>query len=304
MADNEQPKDIAQNNPTAPAPLPQVESPPLSLAGSVEAPVAPIEEPVKPTEEIAARTAAWRERLAGAQFRMPNISHRSLSMPHLKISRRVRYRAALAATVLLAACFGAAIGSVATRTSTPPPPKLDTTALEESLAAQKSVARLSKELNAVRASIESSGKDTRSQIAKINEKITEKINDKLAERADRAADVTGSIAKQAMAAAPLVEKPQVAPMPMPVPRPVVSQPAIVQGWSVREGRNGRVLVESRGEFYEVVQGVPLPGLGQVEAVRREGDRWVVVTPKGIITSEEKSAAVRQRPYYPPYYRPY
>jgi len=298
MADNEQPKDIAQNNSAVPAPLPQVESPPLSLAGSVEAPVVRAPEPEKPSEKIAARTAAWRERLAAAQFKIPNMSQRDWSMPQITISRRVRHRAALAATIMLAACFGAAIGGVATRTSTPPPPKPDTTALEESLTAQKSVARLSKELTALKSSIESSGKDTRSQIAK----ITEKINDKLAERADRAADVTGSIAKQATAAAPAAEKPQVAPMP--VPRPVVSQPTIIQGWSVREGRNGRVLVETRGEFYEVVQGVPLPGLGQVEAVRREGDRWVVVTPKGIITSEEKSAAVRQRPYYPPYYRPY
>jgi hypothetical protein len=292
MAENEQPKDIADNMPAALASLPQVESPPLSLAGSVAEPVAPIVEPAKPAEKIAARTTAWRERLAAAQFKIPNIAHANLSMPQINISRRVRHRAALAATVLLAACLGAAIGGIATRSSAPPP-KPDTAALDESIAAQKSVARLSKELAALKASIDSSSKDTRSQIAK--------ISDKLAERLDRA-ETTGSIARQAAAAAPAAERPQVAPMP--VPRPVMSQPAIVQGWSVREGRNGRVLVETRGEFYEVVQGVPLPGLGQVEAVRREGDRWIVVTPKGIITSDEKTVAVRQRPYYPPYYRPY
>jgi len=294
MADNEQPKDIAESNPAVPAPLPHVESPPFSPAGSVEAPVVRAAEPDKPPEKIAARTAAWRERLAAAQFKMPTMPRPNLAMPQFTISRRVRYRAALAATITLAACFGAAIGGVAMYTAVPPP-KPDTTALEQSLAAQKSVARLSKELNAVRASIESSSKDTHSQITR--------ITDKLAERLDRATEITGSIAKQATAAtAPPAERAQIAPMP--VPRPVITQPAIVQGWSVRAARNGRVLVENRGEFYEVVQGVPLPGLGQVEAIRRDGDRWVVVTPKGIITSEEKTVAVRQRSYYPPYYRPY
>ena len=49
--------------------------------------------------------------------------------------------------------------------------------------------------------------------------------------------------------------------------------------------DGRAMVESgRYGIYEVGPGAPLPGVGKVEAVRRQDGRWVVVTPKGLIVS--------------------
>jgi hypothetical protein len=55
---------------------------------------------------------------------------------------------------------------------------------------------------------------------------------------------------------------------------------------VRDVRNGRALVESRyGTVFVAAAGANLPGLGRVEAVRRRDGEWVVVTAKGIITSD-------------------
>ena len=115
-------------------------------------------------------------------------------------------------------------------------------------------------------------------------------------------DVTGSIGKPATTTAAVAPaSPPVAdPAPLPPPRPVM-----VQGWTVRVARNGRLWAEHRGELYAVAPGVPLPGLGHIEAIRREGDRLVVVTTKGLIAETQTTASIRPRPrYYTPYWEPY
>jgi hypothetical protein len=63
-----------------------------------------------------------------------------------------------------------------------------------------------------------------------------------------------------------------------------AKPAILDGWILRGVYRGRALVESRHGEFEVVPGSRLPGLGEVEDVVRQDGRWVVVTPKGLITS--------------------
>jgi hypothetical protein len=228
-------------------------------------------------------------------FKMPAMKSPDMKMAAPKISRRTRHRAALAATILLAAGFGAAAGAIATRSSAPPPPKPDTALIEENHALQRSVAKLNRDLTTLKANVESVARDSKAQIAK--------ATNSLSDRLDKAMDVTGSIGKQAAVASPApvaTAAPAINPAPLPQPRP-----AIVQGWTVRDAQNGAAWLEYRGDLYRAVPGIPLPGLGHVEAIRREGNQWVVVTSKGIITSEQTSAAVqRERPYYPPYYRRY
>ena len=65
----------------------------------------------------------------------------------------------------------------------------------------------------------------------------------------------------------------------------------MQGWTIRDARDGFVYVQSHGEIYQVVHGAPLPGLGPVESVKQQDGRWVVTTPKGIIVS------MRDRRYF-------
>jgi hypothetical protein len=37
-------------------------------------------------------------------------------------------------------------------------------------------------------------------------------------------------------------------------------------------------------MYEVYPGDPVPGLGKVDAIRKQDGRWVVVTSKGLIVA--------------------
>src|SRR5581483_4229792 len=140
---------------------------------------------------------------------------------------------ALAASVTLAAGFGAIVGALAmTHYNTPAPPKIDTAALEERGALQKSVAHLSKELASLKTSVDNAHKSSIAQIGKIAERV---------ERIERAPETTGSIAKAAPTPAPAPAGAPVAVTPPPMPTP---RPQIVQGWSVQESRDGYLLVEN------------------------------------------------------------
>jgi hypothetical protein len=290
---NEQPKDIAADKIEAVSqsePLPQVEAPPLSPAGFVDEPAMQIEaqQPDNTEEKAEVAASTWRDRLSA---RMPSVTLPRLAMPAIvtpTVSRRMRHRIALAAIVIAAAGFGAAVGNIAVRPAAAP--QAETATLDQTHELQQTVARLSKELAAVKGHLETAARDSRMQLAKLNEKLSQ-----------RAADITGSIAKPATTPAVTADKqPQAAPV-APIPQP---RPAIVQGWTVLEARNGYALLGNRGELFEVRPGVPLPGVGRVEAIRRDGDRWVVATARGLIVQQtERSAAIRSR-YYAPYGRPY
>jgi len=53
---------------------------------------------------------------------------------------------------------------------------------------------------------------------------------------------------------------------------------------LRDVSNGVALIESRRGMYEVYAGDPVPGLGRVDAIRKQDGRWVVVTSKGLIVA--------------------
>jgi hypothetical protein len=286
-----EPNEIADGEktvaPESKSELPNVESPPLSPAEKLSEPV--LEAQMKPQAPQSAPAAAPTVEPVTPEASSPHFTFPKLALPH--VSRRNRRRAALAATVLIAAGFGAAVGAIASRAPAPQPPKRDAALLEENHALQRSVAKLNKDIGALKANIEANVRETKTQIAKTADRLNDRI--------ERAVETTGSIGKPAAATPPKpAEKADAAPLPTP-------RPTIVQGWSVHEAMNGRAFVEHRGEFFRVAPGVPLPGLGKVESIRREGDQLVVVTTKGLITANQASASIRPRPpYYGPYWRPY
>jgi hypothetical protein len=62
---------------------------------------------------------------------------------------------------------------------------------------------------------------------------------------------------------------------------------VLPDWILHAVRGSRALVENRrGNIFEVTGGSVLPGLGRVEAIKRRGDDWVVVTARGIIASAD------------------
>jgi hypothetical protein len=86
-----------------------------------------------------------------------------------------------------------------------------------------------------------------------------------------AQDVTGSISPQS-------------PPAKPEPKTEVGRLPTVEGWVLRDVAYGGALIQSRRGLYEVYAGDPVPGLGRVDAIRRQDGRWVVVTSRGLIVA--------------------
>ena len=58
----------------------------------------------------------------------------------------------------------------------------------------------------------------------------------------------------------------------------------MEGWALRDAGNGSALIEGRQGMFEVYAGDPVPGLGRIEAIRKQDGKWVVVTSKGLIVA--------------------
>ena len=272
--------------------LPEVESPSISpavetpaIATDTPAPAvepvvaqAPVVEPViaAPVVEPAAQAAPVVEPVA----EVTSIA----SHPRFVLRPRHKRYALLAASVTFAAALGAIVGAAASG-GLSAPTKPDVAAIEENKAMQQSIARLGKEITTLRAGLEQANQTAHTQIAKISERLKQ-----------ASTEITGSIS------APQTTAPAVAPLPQPRPPQQIaavepapsSRTSVLADWKIRDTRNGYVYVENHGELYQVVLGMPLPGLGPVQSVRRQDGRWVVSTPRGIIVS------MRERRYYDDY----
>jgi hypothetical protein len=88
-------------------------------------------------------------------------------------------------------------------------------------------------------------------------------------------EVTGSItppAAPAQTAAANAAKPELGRLP------------VIDSWVLQDVRRGGALIEGRQGLYEVYAGDVIPGLGRIDAVRRQDGRWVVVTSRGLIVA--------------------
>jgi hypothetical protein len=257
--------------------LPLVDSPSLSPATSdvasapaAEVPAAPEATPAVSKTDIdnkEEQTDFAQATPAGAQWLQ------------LRLRPRHRRYAMLAASVTIAAAVGVLAGVTMTGGFSKPA-SINVAGLEESKAAQQSIARLSKDVASLKASFEAANKSAHSQFAKISERL-----------ARDSAEITGAITPPqtvpptSSAAAPL-------PPARPAPAAEASRrPSVITDWTIRETRDGFVYVQGHGDVYQVVPGAPLPGIGPVEQIKRQDGRWVVVTPKGIIVS------MRDRRYF-------
>jgi hypothetical protein len=193
----------------------------------------------------------------------------------------------LAASLALAAGLGGMLGALATSSLVRPGPApalaAGRTGLEEFQALKEQVVQARVDLAALKVSIDAGNRGANAQFTRIGERIERiersqaepaaKLNkavdtlDRLA-RADGAArDITGTVTPPA-GAAPIVP----------------GSPGTVAGWIVRDVRRGTALIEGRMGIIEVDQGDVIPGLGRVEAIRKQDGRWVVVTSRGLIAS--------------------
>jgi len=214
---------------------------------------------------------------------------------------------AMAAVVALATVAGALGGALATagigKLMAGDSAQASAQVSAKDSALEASVARIDAEIVALKAGLEHNSKATIGQLNKASDRLdkVEKAQAepaaklaKLSETVDKlraaqasattvaaapapAKDVTGTIPQQAAAAA-------VPPAPAAPSKPEVTRLPTVEGWVLRDVANGSALIESRRGMYEVYAGDPIPGLGRVDAIRKQDGRWVVVTSKGLIVA--------------------
>lgn len=105
-----------------------------------------------------------------------------------------------------------------------------------------------------------------------------------------AKEVTGSVTPPAVAvAAPAAAAPAAAApaaAPETPPKPEVTRLPTVEGWSIADVGYGGALIRSRRGTWEVYAGDRIPGLGRIDAIRKQDGRWVVVTDKGLIVARQ------------------
>ena len=92
-------------------------------------------------------------------------------------------------------------------------------------------------------------------------------------------EVTGVTTPSGAAALPAPAASAAAP-----PKTEVARPPTVEGWVLRDVSHGGALIEGRKGLYQVYAGDPVPGLGRVDAIRKQDGRWVVVTTRGLVVS--------------------
>jgi hypothetical protein len=210
-----------------------------------------------------------------------------------------RRLSALAAVVALATVAGALGGALAmsglSHVSGAEVASADNNALEAS------VARIDADILALKASVEYIARTSTAQFNKTGDRL-DKVEKAQAEPAAKLAKLSeavdklratppGAAAPVPVAAAPAVPKEVTGSITPPAPAAPAAAPKVevgrlptVEGWVLRDVANGGALIEGRQGMYEVYAGDPVPGLGRVDAIRRQDGRWVVVTTKGLVVA--------------------
>jgi hypothetical protein len=200
--------------------------------------------------------------------------------------------AALAAVVALAVMAGA-LGALATASLSRSAG--DDEATSGNRALEASVARIDADVLALKASVEHTSKMGVAQFNKTSDRL-DKLEKAQLEPAAKLAKLSEAVDKLRaaspaapvpVAAAPVAPKEvtgSISPAATAAPKVEGARLPTVEGWLLRDVANGGALIEGRLGIFEVYAGDPVPGLGRVDAIRRQDGRWVVVTSKGLIVA--------------------
>jgi len=237
-------------------------------------------------------------------------STKAESEPRPSVSAQ-RGQSGIAAIVALAALARAISGTLATvgviRFAA-----TDAAGTNGSAAVEASVSRIDADIVALKAGLDHATKTGQSQFNKTNDRLdkiekaqTEPASKlaKLSEAMDRlrippaaaapaaaaaatsaatTRDITGSVTPASSSTAAVASS--AASAPAAPPKTEVARLPTVDGWTLRDVKHGGALIEGRQGLYEVYAGDPVPGLGKVDAIRKQDGRWVVVTSKGLVVA--------------------
>ncbi len=191
---------------------------------------------------------------------------------------------ALAASVAFAAGFGSFIGSVsgsglAWFIYPPAPPPATTNGVENTIAAMREIKLELSQVAALKASLDSTARNTIGQYAKIAERL-----DRIDQRSASAAETTGSLPAAIGSVSPPVQSASLTAASQPAELSKLND-RILQDWIVHDVQNGHALIESRYRgLFAVSAGSVLPGIGRVDEIKRQDGHWVVLTARGTIIS--------------------
>jgi hypothetical protein len=203
---------------------------------------------------------------------------------------------AIAAMIALGITVGAVGGSVAMSGLGKLFAADDTKSTNQAL--EEHIARLDGELSALKAEVDRNAKQSIAARAKSAERL-DKLEKGQAEPAAKLAKLSEAVEKlrttpqpaAAPAPAPVASVPAKevtgsisAPVPTPAPKPEVARLPMVEGWRIIDIAGGGATIEGRAGIFEVYAGDPVPGLGRIDAIRKQDGRWTVVTSKGLIVA--------------------
>lgn len=284
----------AQPSAAIPA-LAEIAAPPLSPGEtSHEIPMVEAPEHIASAEPAEAEVIMLPAKFAAFLATTASRFHeRSMMLP--SAGRRAT-AAALVATIAYASALGGAMFSADRATSAADRSEQ----AEQVRAVRETVARIESELTGLRGNIERTAKLSVANAGKTGERL-DRIEKAQAEPSARLARLTESVEKlrtAAPATAPAVTVAAAAPAaavtparevtgsiaPQPAAKSEPLKPAIVEGWVIRDAAQGTALIEGRSGLLEVYVGDSIPGVGRVDAVRRQDGKWVVVTAKGLIVT--------------------
>jgi hypothetical protein len=63
-----------------------------------------------------------------------------------------------------------------------------------------------------------------------------------------------------------------------------TRPTTIEGWTVREVVGGTVVLEGPDGVWRASRGETVPGVGRVDSIVRWGNRWIVATSRGLIST--------------------
>ncbi len=208
--------------------------------------------------------------------------------------RRVSAMAAVVALAIVAGAMGGALATAGLGQL-----MAAHTAVPNNSVLEASVARIDADVAALKASVEHTSKAGLSQFSKTSDRL-DKVEKAQAEPSAKLAKLTEAVEKlravpAAVAAAPAASRDvtgtiappattAAAPVPLPAPKPEIARLPTVEGWVLRDVENGSALIAGRQGEYEVYPGDPVPGLGRIDAIRKQDGKWVVVTSKGLIVA--------------------
>jgi hypothetical protein len=75
--------------------------------------------------------------------------------------------------------------------------------------------------------------------------------------------------------------PQTQPKLSPVPE---TRPTTIPGWMLREVVNGTAVLQGPNGVWRVTRGDTVPGVGRVDSIVLWGNRWIVATSRGLIST--------------------